>query len=493
MLFAISCQYDTESSTPIQAQPEKKFTVKKLKFDEIAKNNALFDKVREFNKGKKIESNINGKIVYSTENDFYIDTNIATYIEDENGKISYTFKVFRNDSPYLLENIVLTLNDSLGFDLYFAQYDITQQELDQLKSGEAVNTSEKTMVFKITDNSFTNNLFNKAIMIDIGSGSCIIGQSFISGSLCGCDQHVYGASCTCPIQATPDQWITTWGSCPTEGGGGGGSGGGTGPDDPNNPTEPGSGCKGCGGDINTTPVFEETFEYKSPCGKIKNIKEKISTLSQSLLDLSNTTNQNHENGIFSDENVTSTTSNPVSVIPNSSLQGGSININLNPTSKYIMIGHTHDTSGSTGNGTYSIFSWDDLTTINKLIVNGHIKTNEFVFYVVTADNTRYAITIEDSAKLSNFFYDPSNLPVGTIIDPNKFKKMQDLFDKTYNSKVSPKAITNTSNKDDDKLTFLQFMKEADLGLQLFEIDNTFQTYTKLSINNNNQINYEQCD
>lgn len=219
-------------------------------------------------------------------------------------------------------------------------------------------------------------------------------------------------------------------------------------------------CYGVGGRRN----------FSKSCKKIKKLKEKIPSLTQTLTDLSNTTNQDHENGIFADETVTNTSTNPIQNMPNISNQGGSIKPNLNPSSKYIMMAHTHDVSGSTGNGTYSIFSWGDLATINRLIVEGHIKTSEFIFYVITADGTRYALTIENSNKLSEvFYYIPENSTMGSFVDGEKMMKMDKMRQQYYDSKENINAITITSDKNKDKKHSYNLSKKLIWGCNFLKL------------------------
>ncbi len=230
----------------------------------------------------------------------------------------------------------------------------------------------------------------------------------------------------------------------------------------------------------------------NPCNKIKNQNTKFPSLKQSLVTLATTTTQNYENGFFIDNTATSSTLNPVQSIPSNTTNGGSIPLNMNPTNSYVMLAHTHDLFGSDGSGTYSIFSWDDLTTINNLIQNNHIDNSNFVFYVITADGTRYALTVDSPSNLSNFFYDISNLPMGTQVDMTKLLETQRIFEKYYDKK-SNGLISTTSIVDNDKTNFLKFIKEANLGITLFELDATFTNYQKLSISNSGVVTPTPCN
>lgn len=367
--------------------------------------------------------------------------------------------------------------------IYFAQYNITQQEFNQLKNGEAVNTSEKTMVFKITDNSLANNIFNKTIMVDEGSGSCIISQSFVAGELCGCDHHVYGAFCTCPIQATPDQWITTWGTCPTESGGGGGGGNGS-TGDPNDPTEPGSGCKGCGGDINTTPVFEETFEPGTPCDELKELfntdsgKPSVKPYIENSLRPNILINPDGEKGIRIMKDTTG-----VTAIGNISATTET-EILIPSGGNYYSAIHTHPKSA------YPMFSWSDVYNLyllnqNKATHNADVMAS---FLLVCQDDfgvfQTYAIVFNQETidTLSLMFNSPLN--VGSTpqqVVANMDKKIKAKYDKEYND----------GTKNYEKAFLQQF---ANSNISLYKANATLDDWSRLHINQiTNNTQEEPCN
>lgn len=309
-----------------------------------------------------------------------------------------------------------------------------------------------------------------------------------------CDQpgvkHENGEECQ-----TQFEWVTTGYSCSYEihSDGCGGdefSGGHEGGESPSNPQE------GSGGVV-TTPIpclfcSEPDIMRKTPCDKVKDQNTNFPSLKQSLVTLATSTSQNHENGIFIDNTATTTTADPIQTIQNNNTNGGTIILNMNPTNKYIMLAHTHDSYGTDGTGTYSIFSWDDLTTINNLLVKNHIDNSSFVFYLITADGTRYALTVDSPSNLRSFFYNPSNLPFGTEIDTQKILDMEKVFQKYYD-KSKNGLITTTSSIINDKSNFLKFIKEANLGITVFEVDAAFSTYQKLTISDSGLVTPTPCN
>ena len=163
---------------------------------------------------------------------------------------------------------------------------------------------------------------------------------------------------------------------------------------------------------------------------------------------------------------------------------------MNPQNDYVSIAHTHDASG-----TYSVFSWDDLTTIANLVRNGHIKTNKFVAFLFTADGTSYAFTISNSSNFLDFFYNPEGLPQGTQVEVNKLMKQQQVYEKYYKPD-NPKAKIKVNNADNDadRNAFLQMLRDNNMGLDVFEMDENLENFTKLSLDSNNSnVTEENCN
>ncbi|MFT5212750.1 MAG: hypothetical protein ACI9WV_000463 [Patiriisocius sp.] len=205
-------------------------------------------------------------------------------------------------------------------------------------------------------------------------------------------------------------------------------------------------------DIISDEEFEEIFKRKKECKKIKKIFDEYPLYKQKLIDLSGTVNQNHENGKFIDNS-----SSTVQDIPQGT--GGKIDINLNPSSPYVTLAHTHDALGS-GIGTYSVFSFSDLLVLSSLAKKGKIKTNKFVAILITAKGTRYAITINNTTKFKNFFYNfELDTPPGGQININKLREMGDLSEKYYNEK----GVITENNTDNNavKIAFLQMLQNND--------------------------------
>lgn len=158
-----NCEYDEKNyNYQSKDNSEKGLKVSKVNFKEFSKNITLLNKLGKFSNSTQQNS---AKLVYSSDNSFYIDTDSAYLIENENGKHSYTFQIIRqNPSQFLLENLIVSQNNSLGYDLYIAQYDINETELEQLKNGENPNILNKLNILPISNNTInTSTLLSKAV------------------------------------------------------------------------------------------------------------------------------------------------------------------------------------------------------------------------------------------------------------------------------------------------------------------------------------------
>ena len=229
----------------------------------------------------------------------------------------------------------------------------------------------------------------------------------------------------------------------------------------------------------------------NPCKKIKKQLDKFSSLKPALVTLKGTTSQNHENGIFIDNTATATTTNPIQNLPATTAQGAAVGLpNLPTPNKYTIIAHTHDAVGPNNTGTNSIFSWGDLSAIAEKIRLGQIDTDNFVFYVITADNTIYALTIDWPSIFSEYF-DVSYVPDNPTLNFNsaKYAKLVQTSETYYkdDASVGSGKIGLATNSNDDLKIFLQMLKDTKLDVSLFEVDPTFTTYTKKTLSNNGTV------
>jgi uncharacterized membrane protein YgcG len=230
MLF-VNCQFDDKESFHIKNHNHSTYKVQKLKKEQYVKNSKLVNRLNKFE--SKFAKKSNSKIVSANDNSFSIDTDYSFYIEKENGKHSYTFLINRENSPFLLENLILSSHDSLGYEVYIAQYDITLSEYEQIKNGQNPNLLSKINLIKVENVINIENIFNRSTGFPT-QGLCGVWVT-IPGNTCPdpVAQHKYGEYCTHvndgSITLYPDITIYEWQECgyDSSGGGSGGSSGGS--------------------------------------------------------------------------------------------------------------------------------------------------------------------------------------------------------------------------------------------------------------------------
>ena len=225
LLITFSCTEDLYQEKT-QTNENHEFIIKKVNFNEISSNKKLVEKLGKLNSKKEATVNPEGKIVYSSEYGFYVDTDYANYIEDKNGKHSYIFKVYRDSVQNKLDNIVFSLQEDNSYKVVLISYDLTSLEQQNLERGISINVSDNPRTaYLIEDENLASNIFSKTLMVYEGNG-CIT----IMEVSCSCNVHddSTGYSNCNSSCYTETVW---WTNCGGSGGGGGGTTGGY-----NNPT-----------------------------------------------------------------------------------------------------------------------------------------------------------------------------------------------------------------------------------------------------------------
>ena len=477
--FLYSCKTELVDETTDYNKSNSSFLVGEFIFKELNHNSPnVAEKISALQRSPV--DNGNSRIYNDSEEEFTIDSEKYLYIQDSIGNKTYTFKIIREDSSdSLLENLVLKDIGNNEFEAYISTYDSIA--LTNTKNLNLEDLKNHIKMFPI-GKRLGSDIFDR---YDANQCEIMVPQFvdiYIPGTVCdGNLHHCYSSInvCTAETCPTPSSTLTILDFVPYDMCQSGGSSTGNGTSSGGVSTGPYNPGGGFGSVAN-------------PCNKLKNTNTKFPKLKPALVTITGTTSQNHENGFFIDDAATSSTTNPIQNFPVGT--AGTIEINDNPSQKYVVIVHTHDATGATGNGTYSVFTWDDLAKINQLIIKNHIDTSNFIFYVITADGTKYALTIENAAVFQNFFYylDPNN--VGQTVDPNKLLNMQNVFD-TYYNKEKAGLISETTNPTNDKVNFLKFLKDTGLssGVSLFESNSDFTSYSKLSLTSSGTVNSQKCN
>lgn len=171
-LFFAGCSFEAigEHQNHDENGVNTHFKKEKISFKTFSKNPKLMGKL---DKNKEtLKSITSNKIISSTDQSFFINTNDALYIEDENGLHSYTFAINRNLENVFLENLVIQLQQDGTYKSFIVSYNITEQELEDLKNGTLSDINNKISLQVIDDENFTSGFANKILY-----EPCITGSS----------------------------------------------------------------------------------------------------------------------------------------------------------------------------------------------------------------------------------------------------------------------------------------------------------------------------
>lgn len=117
----------------------RNLTVQHIKLNDIEKaiSTKIESKISAIKKSKGLKEktqNVEGRFEYNSNLDIYIDTENGKLVND-NGKISYTFPMFRK-SEEKLENIVFVQTNSNDIETYIAKYNIKPEIFKELTLSE---------------------------------------------------------------------------------------------------------------------------------------------------------------------------------------------------------------------------------------------------------------------------------------------------------------------------------------------------------------------
>lgn len=245
------------------------------------------------------------------------------------------------------------------------------------------------------------------------------------------------------------------------GGGYGGSGGGTGT---------GSGGGGGGGVINTAPKPCTRCDFtpnETPCEQLKNRNNKAianttppKTVVDNLKDLKNNMAANPRERFFALTPTSAAEDEFVESYTEGALNGAEVALSLYQNAVTAFM-HCHYSTSL-----LSIFSLSDLQQMYFYTNTGNIyNPSTFTSYLVTAHGTQYAIKFNGQSYSSNFF-------LGWEADGIKY-----IREEEYKKKVD---VSNSIQS--NELGFLQFIKQQQMGFELYRANSDFSQWTKLSLN-----------
>jgi hypothetical protein len=158
-----SCEKDLYEN---QIQNEQNnISMQKVRLQDIEKamSEKINQKIISIKEQKKKSINEQGKFEYNSSLDIYIDTENGRLI-NHNGKISYTFPMFR-ENENKLENIVFGVENNSIYGIEIFSYDLTDLELNHLKNGDYVDVSNKTVIELIESSRFSGDSFPCTLIV----------------------------------------------------------------------------------------------------------------------------------------------------------------------------------------------------------------------------------------------------------------------------------------------------------------------------------------
>lgn len=129
---------------------------------EIKNDKRLLNKIDKFQTDIKTKNNSpsSSRYIYSTENQFTVNTDYAIHI-DNGVNNTYTFPMYRQQDNGLLENLLLVEQEDDSFKVYIVQYEFTEEEIAAINFRESVDFENKVTFIEINDDGLTDDIFGK--------------------------------------------------------------------------------------------------------------------------------------------------------------------------------------------------------------------------------------------------------------------------------------------------------------------------------------------
>jgi hypothetical protein len=486
-IFFISCEKD---NSHIEAETQNADFIHKLSLNDFSSrivHNNNYDKLQSYFNTNKQSIDILSQNRIEQGDDITVLTDEILLIQ-KNGIDHYTFKILTNTTGNEFYNLIVYVNNN--------QEIIASKIFEYLPDDSWLeDTSQPYKGYvSVTNNDIISldDLFSSRIGND-----CIVGVT--TEWNCNANNNHPPDSCTAggsdliinieygPCSDDPNDGNTyIAGDEEVSGGsiGGGGSNGGnnTNNDDTNNEEEEEEEEE----EDNSTPVIPLVpKDTQKECNKITNFFTNNSTMQGALNTLANATlTEPNEIALTMQTDGTPT-------LLNESPEGEtSVAIPDNPPSNYNMVSHIHIENDSTK--TMSVFSFEDIINYGKICNNNKLD-DDVVFFLSTGKGTHFALTLTDSSKLCDFAYGKDvSLEVLATMDTNQAIQSKLLRNRVYRDYYdinNPNSIIRENNTDNAEVlkAFMEFISEADLGIQVFETDENFQSFSPLKLENDQVI------
>lgn len=494
--FLWSCEKEDFFKESTEKNIPKKLTIKKIGKTEIKQNKRIAKHLSEFRK-EKVRS-LSAKNTKDENTGLEINTDYATYIELADGYHSYTFPVTNTPQGEGLQNVLLSLQTDGTYKEYLTHYEISQQEIELLNSGNEIDLKDKYSITEIAS-EFADNYFNKVIYQD----ACMIINW--TPNTCSSGYHEYGDS-TCDFigdsdpntsEAQPGGSLTVTNlGCNDTGGGGNtndSSGNPINTDNENGTSDPNPNG---GSNPNNNPITsptncienciseDDSENTTTECNKIDSLFANNSSLKDKLIALKAKTTDSIESGIFLASNSTDFQNMNVGT-------NGEVKITIPATGKATMMAHVHNSPASE---TYSIFSFGDLWGINLALRKEKVDTSKFVAFLSTADGTNYAFTINNPTQFLKVFATTNDTGFDQAVGLNRYNMRQKYFIGDVENNQEPLILENSTDYIKDEKLFLDFLKATNMGLTLFEVNDNFDEFKKVTHNEDtDDIDKENCN
>jgi len=420
----------------------------------VFNNYKLMQEIQKI-KQKQEDLSFTNRIILDTIDGLYFDDEKGLLIEKDNGYKSFTFPIYRDVPSEKLENIVFSLKADNEYEPYLSKYTLSEQQIQMLNDGKIPEISPYEME--------------------------IISLSSSATAKCGwnLEQH---------LNVAGNYMIMTWtytdcgGSSGSSGTGGvsGGLGTGTGS---SGGGEGGSFSNGSGGGILTSPVGTNphggagggpSANLPSPCQQLNDNNSKPiantnppKTVLSNLNDLTSqmATNPRERMYVLSPDTVAE--NQFVENYAEGPLNGGDAELTISNLVVSILMHCHYDLS------LLSIFSLSDIYQMYAIQSAGYMlnEGQTFTSYLVTAHGTKYAIKFAPPARDFQMPFSESFF-IGWEADIIK-KAREDKYEE---------SVKQTNTPAQNELGFLQFIKDQNLGIELYKADASFSQWSKLTLN-----------
>lgn len=170
LVLVSSCKQDDFEKTVQNVDIQHGLKLQRVTYLEFEKNSKLINSLDVFNQYLEIQKGLASKNVYDETYDFTVNTDFATYLNnEEEGYHSYTFPIHRRNSDSLeVENLVLMSTD--GGETYkdfIVKYNLTAEQYSDI---EHYLSPTDTIVSVFTEININESNYQEKVQFNEDSG-----------------------------------------------------------------------------------------------------------------------------------------------------------------------------------------------------------------------------------------------------------------------------------------------------------------------------------